>query len=185
MEKIAISLVFAFICATASGQTNEIAFQTYDSLVFVPQSVVDTALRGLKIFDVLPDGVDVRQSEDVRRCVENRVEMNHASTVNGYRIRIFFDNGKDARTESQSILYRFKSKFPETAAYRTFVNPYFKVTVGDFRTWSEARAMLSQLNSQFPSAFIVKEKLRFPSIEGEKAFIVDTVRIRHSNPRGL
>lgn len=180
MEKIAI-IVAALMCASgAFAQTSPEERVSADSLVFVPLSVVDTTLCGRDVFGVLPPGVEVIQSDEIRDCVGRRIGQNHSLTVAGYRIRIFFDNGRNARNESQSVLYRFKTRYPDVAAYRTFVSPYFKVTVGDFRTRSEALSMLSSLSGQFPMAFIVKEKLRFPLMPGEKAFAVDTMKVRTS-----
>ena len=63
------------------------------------------------------------------------------------------------------------------AAYRSYVNPYFKVTVGDFRTRSEAMQLLMEIKSDFPAAFIVKENINYPVIDKENAFIVDTVKV--------
>lgn len=178
MEKVTISIFFLLLALTLGARPQQPEIQTSDSLVFVPVSVVDTVLKGKNVFDSMPSNVSIVQSPSIRKSVEKRIASNHSRTVSGYRIRIFFDNGRDARAESQATLYRFKTRYPEVAAYRTFVSPYFKVTIGDFRTRSEALSMLSSLNHQFPSAFIVKENIHFPSLDGEKAFVVDTVKIR-------
>ena len=59
---------------------------------------------------------------------------------------------------------RFKGMYPGIAAYRTYSNPFFKVTVGDFRTKSEAMRLLQQVKGSFPSAFIVKETINYPPV---------------------
>ena len=61
-------------------------------------------------------------------------------------------------------MVRFKGMFPDVAAYRTYSNPFFKVTVGDFRTKSEATRLLQQVKGSFPSAFIVKETINYPPV---------------------
>jgi hypothetical protein len=62
-------------------------------------------------------------------------------------------------------------------AYRTYTNPYFKVTVGDFRTKSEAMELLSRIRSEFPSAFVVKENIEYPVVDKNNAVVVDTVKV--------
>ena len=74
-------------------------------------------------------------------------------------------------------LKRFEAKYHDIKAYRTYVNPYFKVTVGDFRTKSEAMGFLSRIVTEFPSAFVVKESIEFPVVDKDKAYIVDTIRV--------
>jgi hypothetical protein len=62
-------------------------------------------------------------------------------------------------------------------AYRTYANPYFKVTVGDFRTKSEAMELLSRIKSIFPAAFVVKENISYPVVDKSNAYVVDTVKV--------
>jgi hypothetical protein len=67
--------------------------------------------------------------------------------------------------------------FHEVKAYRTYANPYFKVTVGDFRTKSEAMALLSDIKGAFPSAFVVKENISYPVVDKSNAYVVDTIKV--------
>ena len=71
------------------------------------------------------------------------------------------------------------------AAYRTYTNPYFKVTVGDCRTKSEAMELLSRIKRNFPSAFVVKENIQFPVVDKDNAYIVDTVKVLRPVTQGL
>ena len=59
----------------------------------------------------------------------------------------------------------FLKIFKGIPAYRSYVNPYFKVSVGDFRTKAEAMEKLIHIKRVFPAAFIVKEKIRFPHVD--------------------
>ncbi len=92
-------------------------------------------------------------------------------------MRIFFDNRQTARAESEQTLRNFRSMFNDIAAYRTYSNPYFKVTVGDCRTKSEAMALLARIKPSFPGAFVVKEPICYPAVDKNNAFVTDTVRI--------
>ena len=97
--------------------------------------------------------------------------------MSGYRVRIFFDNRQTARSESEATLKKFKSLFPDVMAYRLYANPYFKVTVGDFRTKSEAMALLARIKGEFPSAFVVKENIEYPVVDSRNAVVIDTVKV--------
>ena len=157
-------------------------YETVDSLVYVPLSVEDTTLTGQNIYSVMSGNVSFTQPVSVQDALAKHVENNAQKQMNGYRIRIFFDNKQTARGDSEAAVGRFKAKYPGYAAYRTFTSPFFKVTVGDFRTRAEALAALKQIKIDFPSAFIVRERFRYPAL-GEDSFRVDTIRIvRRQNP---
>ena len=67
--------------------------------------------------------------------------------------------------------------YHDVVAYRTYANPYFKVTVGDFRTRSEAVKLLERIKGAFPSAFVVKENIEFPVVDKENAYVTDTIKV--------
>ena len=159
-------------------------YELVDSLVYRPVEVVDTTLAGKDIFAIMPVAVDgegadvsINQSPEVATAVRKHVHSNNGRTLKGYRVRIFFDNKQTARTESEKILKEFRKAYPEIAVYRVYANPYFKVTVGDFRTRSEAMEMLSRIKYSFPSAFVVKENIEYPAVDSERAVIVDTIKV--------
>lgn len=138
---------------------------------------VDTVLMKNGIFESMPAAVNVSQSRAVRNAVDERVIANETSAFNGYRIRIYFDNSQNAREASSSILASFVASHPDMPAYRTFDSPNFKVTVGDFRTRSEALAALKHIQAEYPSAFIVREKFKFPSLPGDAVLRADSLNV--------
>jgi uncharacterized lipoprotein YehR (DUF1307 family) len=105
------------------------------------------------------------------------IEANPKRTLSGYRVRIFFDNRQSARHESEQTLKKFRTMYQDVAVYRTYTNPYFKVTVGDCRTKSEAMKLLSRIKGNFPSAFVVKENIEYPLIDEDAAYIIDTIKV--------
>lgn len=130
---------------------------------------LDSTLLGKNIFSVLPSrdrggraDVKVRQSQAVAGALAAQVAANSSKTITGYRVRIFNDNKQTARGDSEAAMDRFTSLYPGIPAYRTFTSPFFKVTVGDFRTKSEASRLLLQLVAAYPSAFVVKETINYP-----------------------
>ena len=180
---VVLSLIGAY---TVSAQEIVIpeGYELVDSLVYRHVADVDTLLAGKDIFHVMPlkakggkADVEIYQSHEVATSLRKQIQTNSRRVMNGYRVRIFFDNRQTARIESEEMLEKFESMYHDVKAYRTYVNPYFKVTVGDFRTKSEAMELLSRIKRDFPSAFVVKENIEFPVVDKENAYIVDTVKV--------
>lgn len=176
---IIITAVSACFSRSASAQQVEVpeGYELVDSVIYRPVATVDSTLVGKNIFNVLPDNVNVRQSQQIANSMKSHVASNGARTISGYRVRIFFDNKQNARTESEAVLKRFNGLYPDVMAYRIYANPYFKVTVGDFRTKSEAMALLARIKGAFPSAFVVKENIEFPVVDKDNAVIADTIKV--------
>ena len=171
---------------TVSAQEIEVpkGFELVDSLVYIHVAGVDTLLAGKDIFHIMPlkakggnADVEIYQSQEVANALRKQIQENSKRAMNGYRVRIFFDNKQTARVESEETIKRFEDMYHDVKAYRTYANPYFKVTVGDFRTKSEAMELLSRIKREFPSAFVVKESIEFPVVDKDNAFIVDTVKV--------
>ena len=187
MKKTILLLISFFACIlpqALSAQTVPDGYELVDSVVYRPVSAVDTTLAGKDVFLVMPsrragDDVDVnvRQSDNIQASMRQHIESNSKRTIPGYRVRIFFDNKQTARTESENTLKKFNGLFPDVMAYRIYANPYFKVTVGDFRTKSEAMALLARIKGDFPSAFVVKENIAYPVVDSDNAVVVDTVQV--------
>lgn len=159
-------------------------YELADSVVYRQVSVADTLLMGKDVFNMLPSSakgdkadVNVHQSKLVEESMRNHIMANKERTFPGYRVRIFFDNRQTARTASEETLNNFTALYPDVPAYRTYANPYFKVTVGDFRTKSEAMELLARIRRAFPSAFIIKENINYPVIDKNNAVVADTVKV--------
>ena len=125
---------------------------------------LDSTLAGRDIFSALPEQVVVRQTPAVRAALNRQVAGNASKMYNGFRIRLYFASTRTAREESSSVIRRFNDRYPHIQAYRSFDSPNFKVTVGNFRTRLEAEALLRQIKGDFPDAFIVRERFKYPTI---------------------
>lgn len=167
----------------AAAQNTRQGYAVVDSLVYRPSSSVDSTLAGKSIFSVLPSKgagkgeVKVHQSQAIARAMESHVAANRNKNLSGYRVRIYFDNSQDARGASESAMGRFMALHPGIAAYRSFQNPFFRVTVGDFRTKSEAMRLLRSIKGEFPSAFVVQERINYPAVDRVHSYQVDTVKV--------
>ena len=182
-----IIAAFSVLSSATSSAQELIAPEGYvyvDSLVYIPKASVDSTLAGKDVFRDMPSRlrgdeatVDVGQSEILEKSMRAHIEANPKRTLSGYRVRIFFDNKQSARHESEQTLKRFRAMYRDVAVYRTYTNPYFKVTVGDCRTKSEAMKLLSRIKGNFPSAFVVKENIEYPLVDEETAYTIDTVKV--------
>ena len=186
---IILSFVMMFICGADLRAQDTFAvpegYVLVDSVVYRPAATVDTTLAGKDVFLVMPQkdmfsgkpGVKINQTGEVRDAMRRHVSENGTRTMSGYRVRIFFDNKQTARVESEETLKKFESTYHDVVAYRTYANPYFKVTVGDFRTRSEAVRLLERIRGAFPSAFVVKENIEFPVVDKDNAYVTDTIKV--------
>lgn len=85
--------------------------------------------------------------------------------MHGYRIRIFFELGQNARRNSEESMRVFMEKYPGVKVYQSYDNPYWKISVGDFRSRESAQKFYQQLLVDYPKAFIIPDWVNFPSLE--------------------
>ena len=155
-------------------------YQLVDSVVVRQSAQMDTTLAGKDIFSLLGNGkgnVTVIQSERIRNGMSRHIEENKTEKISGYRVRIYFDNKQNSRGASEEAQRRFQASHPGIMAYRSFTSPFFKVTVGDFRTRSEAIQLMQQISGEYPTAFIVKETINYPVVDKKDSYIIDTLRL--------
>jgi hypothetical protein len=106
----------------------------------------------------------LRQSTAIKELLNNYIARNHYKKSQGFRVRIFFDNSQSARQRALEAEANFKTQHPDIPTYYTYQNLYFKVSVGDFRTKSEAMRFLRTVAEQYPGAFIIKDFINYPAL---------------------
>ena len=180
----------AFAQSAEPAQCDSIAIEVapegymyVDSIVYRQMPRCNEQYEGMSIYEALED-VQVNESFAVRKAVAERTAANKGpeGEVDGYRIRIYFDNKQKSREESREVMNRFQALYPGYNTYLKFNNPNFKVTVGDFRSKVDAQIALQSIIRDFPTAFIVKEKMRFPVVSDKVRYTVDTVRVLKQLP---
>ena len=187
-ERRTIIPIIAILAFSVTAQSQEIVvpegYEYVDSVIYIPAVAVDTSLVGKDVFNDMPSTaggdaatVMVEQSPVVAESMRAHISSNVTRAIPGYRVRIFFDNRQTARLESEQTLKKFTALYHDVVAYRTYTNPYFKVTVGDCRTKSEAMALLARIKRNFPSAFVVKENIEYPVVDKNNAYVTDTVKV--------
>jgi hypothetical protein len=108
--------------------------------------------------------VTIKQSTAIKDLLKNYVARNHYKKMQGFRVRIFFDNSQNARQRALETETGFRNQHPDIPTYYTYQNLYFKVAVGDFRTKSEAMRFLQTITGQYPGAFIIKDFINYPAL---------------------
>lgn len=173
MKRLLFLLFVLLATGTAYGQGTTVR----DSLSYRPAVTVDSSLVGRSVFDLLPSkakgaaaDVKIQQSPAILDGMRRHIANNPSRTLSGYRVRIYFDNKQNARSASETAMNKFVDANPGISAYRSYQNPFFKVTVGDFRTRSEAMELLQRIRADFPTAFVVKENINYPSAEPSDVF---------------
>lgn len=186
MKRIIIftALMLAFTHLANAQSEIPAGYELVDSVIYRPAASVDSTLVGRNIFSIMPSAakgddtqVNVFQSQEILNSMDSHLTYNEKKTMTGYRIRIFFDNKQTARNESEATMARFLKTYHGIPAYRTYANPYFKVSVGDFRTKSEAMEFLEEIKHNFPGAFVTKETISYPVIDRQNSFVTDTIKV--------
>ena len=176
-----ILTITLFLLASVSTALAQGTTEKRDSVIYRQSAAMDSTLVGKNIFNLLSgygggdSKVTVHQSQRILNAFESHVAANSSRTSTGFRVRIFNDNKQTSRNDSEAALDRFKGMFPGISVYRTYSNPFFRVTVGDFRTKSEAMQLLQQVKGAFPTAFIVKETIGYPVVDRFHSYTVETV----------
>ncbi len=138
------------------------------SLTASAQAKVDSTLLGVDILSLIGQKAagtaTVNQSYEIRNALSRHIVTNASTKLQGYRVRIFFDSDRTARSRSEAIAAGFSEKYPSIPVYRSHVSPYFKVTVGDFRTRDDAQRFASKLTNSglYRYVFVVKEQINYP-----------------------
>ena len=150
MRKLySLAAFLLFFTLSAMAQTDSTDSVSVDSLTLVRRMDYDSLMTYLKGQVVLTDSLT--------KAMDMQVEKNKGRGSQGYRIRIYFDNSQNARTVSEQIVDTFKVHYPGVPVFRIYDNPYFKVTVGEFRTKSDAMRFLEAIRPEYPTVFLVKE----------------------------
>ncbi|HEY1025023.1 MAG TPA: SPOR domain-containing protein [Sphingobacteriaceae bacterium] len=113
-------------------------------------------------FGQTPGAVTVIRDPKIDSLIAKRIELNRESahgaliTTQGFRVQIF--SGAD-RSEAYEAQSRFKARYPLMGSYISYIQPNYKIRVGDFRTRMEAEKFMNELRPHYPSLFIISEQI--------------------------
>lgn len=117
----------------------------------------------LSIFDTMP-GVQVVQDSTVAVLLDEAMNGKHELVeMDGYRVQIYSSNQQQtAKSEALDLEDKLKNVINHSI-YVQYLPPFWKVRIGDFRTYEEARDYKKQFVAQFPDmmgdTYIVRDKI--------------------------
>lgn len=79
--------------------------------------------------------------------------------ISGYRIQLGAFTGSNSKTAAEGERHTFLNHFPDIPAYISYAEPYFRLRVGDFYSRLEAYKRLLEIQTMYPNAYIVIEKV--------------------------
>ena len=118
----------------------------------------------LSIFDSLP-GVQLIQDSTVAVLLDEAVNGKHELIeMDGYRVQIYSSNQQQtAKSEALDLEQKLRDAVNQTI-YVQYLPPFWKVRIGDFRTYDEAKEYKKEFVTQFPAlmgdTYIVRDKIQ-------------------------
>ena len=118
----------------------------------------------LSIFDSLP-GVQIIQDSTMTVLLDEAVNgKRELVEIDGFRVQVYSSNQQQtAKGEALDLETRLKDKISQTL-YVQYLPPFWKVRIGDFRTYEEAKEYKKLFVQQFPDlmgdTYIVRDKIQ-------------------------
>lgn len=130
--------------------------------VWAEDSIV--VVSRLNIMESMPR-VEVIQDASVATMLEATMSGKEEwIEVDGYRVQIYSSNRQQtAKSEALELEDRLKEKVSQTI-YVQYLPPFWKVRIGDFREYEEAKEYKKEFVQQFPEmigdTYIVRDKIK-------------------------
>lgn len=116
------------------------------------------SLIGFSQNEIQINNATISSSVDISKAIDIHIQKNEKTDeVKGYRIQIISDNNRANVYNEKAKVYQHFSEFK---SYLKYVQPYYKLRIGDFKTKLEARNYLEKVIKVFPSAFIVFDDIK-------------------------
>ena len=151
------TLLFLAACGTFTAQA-----QAYSIDTTIVQSL-GRSLDGARVVLHQDSALDVRLS---RNSGTLKVDKDGNIATQGYRIQLFSDNRRNSREEAELRSDVVAQDMPQIPIYVTYLSPFWRLRVGDYRTFEEANAQMQQLKKKFPKYSvemrIVKDEIVLP-----------------------
>jgi len=109
--------------------------------------------------------------------LEKHKEINKKiKVVDGWRVQIFADRGRDGREQMQKVKALFLSNFPDVKTKAEYLTPLYRLRVGNFLRHEDAVLFCREVRKIIPGAFIVPDKVEVPRYIPEES---DSWQNRH------
>lgn len=120
--------------------------QEYTTDTTIVQSL-QRSVQGTRVVLHQDSALDVRLS---RNSGTLKVDKDGNIATQGYRIQLFSDNKRDSREEAELRSDVVAQDMPEIPIYVTYLSPFWRLRVGDYRTYEEANVQMQKLKKKFP-----------------------------------
>ena len=117
----------------------------------------------VSLLDLFP-GVQIVQDSTMAVLLDEAVNgKRELVEIDGYRVQIYSSNQQqNAKGEALELEVRLKDKINQTL-YVQYLPPFWKVRIGDFRTYDEAKEYKKLFVQQYPDlmgdTYIVRDKI--------------------------
>ena len=117
----------------------------------------------VSLLDLFP-GVQIVQDSTMAVLLDEAVNgKRELVEIDGYRVQVYSSNQQQsAKGEALELETRLKDKINQTI-YVQYLTPFWKVRIGDFRTYDEAKEYKKLFVQQFPDlmgdTYIVRDKI--------------------------
>lgn len=85
-----------------------------------------------------------------------------SSSGYGYRVQFFISSNRNEIYAKQAA---FNQMYPDLRTYIIYQEPNYKLKAGDYRTRLEAQKLMRDIRPQFPTLFLVSEKINLPKLD--------------------
>lgn len=144
MEKIyrytIVLCLFAYVLAT--------------DCCFAQVAVADTSIVQYLERNTTGGSVHITQPKELERRLvrsEGLQERRQSAMITVYRIQLFSDNrSRTAKSEAERKASVVKNTFPRLDVYVTYTSPFWRLRVGNYRSYEEANKMMYELKKAFP-----------------------------------
>ncbi|MDR1225016.1 MAG: SPOR domain-containing protein [Tannerella sp.] len=117
--------------------------------------------------------VIIHQPESLKQLVGTRIDSENIDVVNGktylitegYRVQVYSGNNqRTSKGEAMDKKKKINEIYPDVRAYVTYNAPFWKLHIGDYRSYEEASHMLRSLRETFPQTrneiYIIEDGIR-------------------------
>ena len=160
-------IIFTFFTLImAAGGYNSIYAQSPHFSIFDSFEAPPKAGKGVVV---------IHQSNAIKQLVGTRIDNENVSVVNGkthlitqgYRIQVYHGNTpRISKEEVTSLQAKLKELYPNMESDIRYNAPFWKLHVGNFRSFEEASLMLRELRRLYPKEkneiYIIEDDIRLP-----------------------
>jgi len=161
LMKLFVAALFFFQVGVSFSQDDE------NWMMMEEKEKIDTTKRKVDFNAEKKGEVTIEADSRVPKLIHKLGEEGRDGgyTIPGYRVQIFFDKDKSKTNQEKS---KFKIRFGNSiGCYVEYKAPNYRIKVGNFRTEIDAERYKQKILGIFPTAFVIKEKIKLPEISIE------------------